>query len=231
VQQLERHKLLGGLGSSELSQLVSVLAMRHGFQSWMPTWDIGRLPGGRNSFSYATALTGAGGSTALSAEVFLALPNSSDSSVVACAEVLVGDRDAWGQVDREDGRLAPEPREQLALEDLFEFAATAWQMTAEELPASLSTGTSALWWSGVPATEIRFSVEHPHNHNGPRRVLTDFVDLTAFGQRRGTELTEMGVTVFAPPTLKREVRRAVARQALVRMGHDYGFLAAEESAF
>ncbi|MGA5820011.1 RNA-binding domain-containing protein [Kitasatospora sp. NPDC094028] len=231
LRQLERRKLLGALASSELSQFAAALAMHHGSVSWIPTWDVGRLEGSRNSFSYATALTGTDGQVALSAEVFLGLPNPSDSAVITCAELVVGDRDVWERLVRTGGRPAPGPRELLALEDLYYFAAAGWQMASEELPASVSTGASALRWSNAPQVEIRFSMEHPHDHTGPRQTLTDFVDVTGLGGRRGRELPSMGVTAFAAPGLEQDERRAVVRQALVQMAHHFGFLDADESAF
>ncbi|MFD8316297.1 RNA-binding domain-containing protein [Kitasatospora purpeofusca] len=231
VEQVERRKLLGGLGASQLSQYLGVLAMHHGSDFWMPKWDVGQLPGCRNSYSYAAVLTGADGRTALSGEVFLALPNSADSSVVTCAEVKVGERDAWDQLVRADGQPGSEPKERLTLEDLYEFTVAALEMATEELPGSLSTGASQRRWSGVPTAEIRLTAEYPHDHSGPRRPVADFIDFSAFGAPAGREFTEMAVTVVAPPVLQGETRRAVARQALVRMGRDFGFLDADESAF
>ena len=228
VPQAQRQQLLADLPRSRFSQFASVLARHLGdFNIWEPQWSTGQVTGNRRTFSYAAALTGPDGQLQLSAEVFLALPNASDSSVVTCAELRLALPGVWERPVGEDGR--PVGRDRLAPEDLSEFTSVALEMATEGLPAALSSGTSTRRWSGVPTAEIRLTSE-PFGNEGPWE-LDNFVDFTGFGDRRGSGLTEMSVTIIAPPVLERGARRAVARRALIRMGHDFGYLGANESAF
>lgn len=63
------------------------------------------------------------------------------------------------------------------------------------------TGTPGEYWVAPPTVELRPSTEHQQDTPGPPTRLSEFVDFTAFGDRVDDQLTEMAVTITAPPRL------------------------------
>jgi hypothetical protein len=62
--------------------------------------------------------------------------------------------------------------------------------------------------------------------------LTDLVDFTAFGDRAVDDrLTEMSVTIAAPPLLPNETRRDLVRRGMAYMGQAFGYASATPEAF
>lgn len=69
---------------------------------------------------------------------------------------------------------------------------------------------------------------HPEGSGGQRVLRTqDLVDLSVFGRTRKSQLRDLSVGVTAPLGLSTEEIGSLVRQALVRMGSDFGFTEAE----
>lgn len=75
------------------------------------------------------------------------------------------------------------------------------------------------------------SAEHPHDAApGQQPLLSDLVDLAAWGSSDRDRLTEMSVTITTPTHLEPDDRQNLTRQAMVYMAEAFGFLNATDYA-
>jgi hypothetical protein len=103
----------------------------------------------------------------------------------------------------------------------------AWQTATEVLPTLVTPDPYGGRWAGPPTLELRLSAEQQHGAPGSPQ-LSNLVDFAAFGEQTEDRITEMAVTITAPPLLRRETRRALTRQAFEYMGQAFGFMDASE---
>jgi hypothetical protein len=150
---------------------------------------------------------------------------------VTCAELRVEDFAIWS--DALDLTSAPSvgpawPR--LTVDDLFWIFVAAWHTATEVLPAVVDADPATVPPAGPPVVELRVSAEHSYGAApGQQPLLSDLVDLTAWGSSDRDRLTEMSVTVTAPTHLEPDDRQILTRQAMVYMAEAFGFLNASET--
>ncbi len=223
--------LQGTLPYGKLAETVTALSLHRGTEFRPGTWQPGQTGQSRDRTGYVCTISAPDGRPALSAEVMLALPNALDSSVVTCAELRVEDFAIWS--DALDLTSAPSvgpawPR--LTVDDLFWIFVAAWHTAMEVLPAVVDADPATVPPAGPPVVELRVSAEHSYGAApGQQHLLSDLVDLTAWGSSDRDRLTEMSVTVTAPTHLEPDDRQILTRQAMVYMAEAFGFLNASET--
>ncbi|MGW5721440.1 hypothetical protein ACWEVP_35040 [Amycolatopsis sp. NPDC003865] len=158
---------------------------------------------------------------ALFGEVMIALPNSISSAVVTCAELRVDDVAAWADALRRAAGPADLDL-RLSMEELVEFFSVAWTTATEVLSTLVDPDPYGGLWAAPPTVELRLSTEQ-QSAAGPLPRLYELVDFTASGDRVDDQLTEMAVTITAPPRLIPGARRDLTRRAMVHMGQAFGF--------
>jgi len=219
------------LPRGKLAETVNVLSMRRGAELRPGIWRPGQTGQSRDRTGYLCTVSAPDGRPALSAEVMLALPNALDSSVVTCAELRVEDFAIWSEALDLTAAPGTGPAwPQLTVDDLFWFFMTAWQTATEILPAVVTSDPTAVPPAGPPQVELRMSAEHPHEAApGRQLLLSDLVDLAAWGSTDRDRLTEMSVTITAPAHLEPDDRQNLTRQAMLYMAEAFGFLSASET--
>lgn len=168
---------------------------------------------------YTATISANDGTVALRAAVMLALPTALESTAVACAEVLIEDPAAWAAA------LGTGHDTLLGLDEIQAVLLSAWETAAELLPDTVGN-LSDLRWAAPPTTELRLSSEQP-DPSGVLPVLDTLVDLSPLGAGDGGGRTAMAVTITADPTMERNPRQHLLRQALVHMAREFGHLDAE----
>jgi hypothetical protein len=224
ISTARRQKLADNLPISHLAGALTVLSQRRGADLRAARWNPGPNRNGLDAASYSTAIMAPDSARpALSGEVMIALPNSTSSAVVTCAELRVDDVAAWADALRTaDGPADLDLR--LPLEELIEFFSVAWTTTTEVLPTLIDPDPYGGLWAAPPTVELRLSTEHQQGSAEPLPQLSELVDFTSFGARADDRLTEMAVTITAPPRLVPAARRDLTCRALVHMGQAFGFL-------
>jgi len=149
----------------------------------------------------------------------LALPSPTESTVVACAEVMVEDTTTWAAA------LGADWETQLDLEEVQAVLLDAWETAAELLPAIVGN-LSTLRWAAPPTTELRLTCEQSAP-NGALPTLDTFIDLEPFGPIDRGGRSTLAITVTAAPAMDRTERHDLLRQALVRMAREFGYVDAE----
>jgi len=226
-----RRDLEQALPVSALAGVVTTLSRRRGADLRAADWNRGPNRNALDALSYSSVITAPDGQAALNAEVMMALSSTMNSSVVICAELRVVNLTAWAEALTAFG--AP-PRQdlRLSLEEVAEFFTVAWQIATEELPTVVTNTPAAMLWAGPPTVELRLSAERRLEATPlPQLVLDDYIDMRPLGQSDRGQLSEMAVTITAPPHLDPSVRRAQTREALVYMAQQFGFLDATPDHF
>ncbi|MGW1047240.1 hypothetical protein [Streptomyces sp. NPDC002547] len=149
----------------------------------------------------------------------LALPTTMESTVVACADILIEDGEAWAAV------LGPGWETQLGLDEVQAVLLDAWETVAELLPDVVGDPAS-LSWAAPPTAELRMTCEQPTD-NGVLPVLDTLVDLAPLGSNDQGPRSRMAVTIIAAPAMGRAERKSLLREALVRMAREFGHVDAE----
>jgi hypothetical protein len=224
ISATRRREIAEALPISHLAGAVTMLSRRRGADLRAGRWSLGPNRNGPDTASYSSAIVAPdSGQQALSCEVMVALPNTVSSAVVTCAELRVDDFAAWAGALRAADKLAKSDL-RLSLDEVVEFFVVAWTTATEVLPTLLSPEPYGELWIAPPTVELRLTTEHQPGVAGTTPQLPDFVDFTAFGDRIDDHLTEMAVTITAPPQMNPTARRDLTRRAVVRMGEEFGFL-------
>jgi hypothetical protein len=208
-----RRELEQQLPASRLAGLVTTLSRHRGADLRAADWKRGPNPNASDWLSCSTAISTADGRHALQAEVMIALPNATDSSVVT-----------WGEaIEHKGARLRDDLR--LSVGDVVEFLTVAWQTATEILPRVVTDNPGAMTWAGPPAVNLRLEAEDRYdNVPHPIPTLDDYVDLTPLGQSDRGQLREMSVTVTAPLQLDDAARRRLTSEAILYTARQFGFL-------
>ncbi|MEV4333646.1 RNA-binding domain-containing protein [Streptomyces sp. NPDC049597] len=221
ITRTRRHQLEQQLPFSSLAGAMTMLSKRRGTDLRAERWERTASGNSSRSLAYACTLTAPDGATALRAAAMLSLPTPMDSSVIACAELLVDDKEAWAAL------LSPGGWDtQLGLEEAQAVLLGAWETAAELLPEAI--GTPGLRWSAPPTSELRLSSERPEP-NGVLPPLVSALDLTPFGDGEDHRQS-MAVTITATPRMAANQRRNLLRQALVHMARAFGYVDADLDA-
>ncbi|MCX4632596.1 hypothetical protein [Streptomyces sp. NBC_01443] len=149
----------------------------------------------------------------------LALPTAMESTVVACADVLIESPAAWAAA------LGPGSGTQLGLDEVQAVLLSTWETAAELLP-DLVGDPAPLSWAGPPTIELRMTCEQPAD-NGVLPVLDSLVDLSPLGANDGGPRSRMAVTITAAPAMGRAERQRLLREALAHMAQAFGYVDAE----
>ncbi|MEV0938624.1 hypothetical protein ACIBMX_47080 [Streptomyces phaeochromogenes] len=175
--------------------------------------------GGGGEAGPGLGIAGPDGSPALTAAVMLVLPTPTQSTAVACADVLIENPTAWAAAPG-TGRDT-----RLTLHDVQAVLENAWETAAEQLPDTVGD-TAQLPWAAPPTTELRITCEQPAA-NGVPPALDTLVDLAPFGTADRGPRPQMAVTVTAEPAAGRTERKRLLREALVYMAREFGYVDAE----
>jgi hypothetical protein len=149
----------------------------------------------------------------------LALPTTMESTVVACADVLIENPQAWAAA------LGPGWDTTLGLDEVQAVLLAAWETAAELLPDVVGD-PAGLSWAAPPTTELRMTCEQPAD-NGVLPKLDTLLDLAPLGPNDGGHRSQLAVTVTAAPAMDRAERKCLLREALVHMAHAFGYVDAE----
>ncbi|MFE9679772.1 helix-turn-helix domain-containing protein [Streptomyces sp. NPDC006259] len=207
------------LPHSAVAGAVTMLSMRRGADLPAARWERGPFGNSARSVGYSCTIAGSHGGPALKASVRLALPTTMESTVVACADVLIEDAETWAAA------LGPGWETQLGFDEVQAVLLAAWETAAELLPDVVGD-VAGLSWAAPPTTELRMTCEQPAD-NGVLPVLDEFVDLAPLGSNDGGPRSRMAVTIIAAPAMGRAERKSLLREALVRMAREFGYVDAE----
>ncbi|MFL4901710.1 RNA-binding domain-containing protein [Streptomyces sp. MMS24-I2-30] len=204
---------------SALSGAVTMLSRRRGAELPAARWERGPFGNSARSVGYSCTIAGPDGSPALKGSVMLALPTTMESTVVACADVLIENPAAWA------GALGPRHDTQLGLDEVQAVLLGTWETAAELLPDVVGD-PAGLSWASPPTTELRMTCEQPAD-NGVLPTLDTLVDLTSLGTNDGGARSRMAVTITSEPAMERAERQRLLREALVYMVNQFGYVDAE----
>lgn len=158
----------------------------------------------------------------------VALPNTMESSVVACAEVRVQDLNMSPEAMTLEANSGFRHDLKLTMQEVVAFFAVAWETATEVLPSVLAEDTSIMGWADPPTVELRVAAETRIDASQPQPVLDDFIDMSPPGSSDRGHLREMAATINAPPILDPSDRQRQTRRALAYMAQQFGFLDATE---
>ncbi|MET7608969.1 hypothetical protein [Streptomyces avermitilis] len=207
------------LPHSAVSGAMTTLSRRRGAELPAAGWERGPFGNSARSLGYTCTITAPDGSPAVRAAVMLALPTTMQSTVVACADVLIESPAAWAAA------LGPGGNTQLGLDEVQAVLLSAWETAADLLPDAVGDPTG-LPWAAPPTTELRITCEQPAD-NGVLPVLDTLVDLTALGTSDRGPRSQLAVTITAVPAMGRRERQSLLREALVYMALQFGYVDAE----
>ncbi|MEU0221016.1 hypothetical protein ABZ281_40950, partial [Streptomyces sp. NPDC006265] len=207
------------LPHSAVAGAVTMLSMRRGADLPAARWGRGPFGNSARSVGYSCTIAGSHGGPALKASVMLALPTTMESTVVACADVLIEDAETWAAA------LGPGWDTQLGFDEAQAVLLAAWETAAELLPDVVGD-VAGLSWAAPPTTELRMTCEQPAD-NGVLPVLDTLVDLAPLGSNDGGPRSRMAVTIIAAPAMGRAERQILLREALVLMAREFGYVDAE----
>ncbi|NBM14675.1 RNA-binding domain-containing protein [Streptomyces sp. GC420] len=207
------------LPHSAVAGAVTMLSRRRGADLPAARWERGPFGNSARSVGYTCTIAGPPGGPALKASVMLALPTTMESTVVACADVLIEDAEAWAAA------LGPGWDTQLGLDEVQAVLLDAWETAAELLPDVVGD-PAGLSWAAPPTTELRMTCEQPAD-NGALPVLDTLVDLAPLGSNDGGPRSRMAVTIIAAPAMGQAERKSLLQEALVRMAREFGYVDAE----
>ncbi|CAL9667771.1 RNA-binding domain-containing protein [Streptomyces sp. enrichment culture] len=219
ISKPRRTPLEQQLPHSAVAGALTMLSRRRGADLPASRWERGSFGNSARSVGYACTIAGLDGGPALKASVMLALPTTMESTVVACADVLVENPEAWAEA------LGPGWDTQLGLDEVQAVLLDAWETAAELLPAVVGD-LAGLSWAAPPTAELRMTCEQPAD-NGVLPDLDTRVDLTSLGPNDGGPRSRMAVTITAAPTMGRAERQSLLREALAYMVGQFGYVDAE----
>ncbi|MFJ3363493.1 hypothetical protein [Streptomyces anthocyanicus] len=219
VGRSRRTQLEQLLPHSAVAGAVTLLSRRRGAELPAARWERGPFGNSGRSAGYTCAIAGPDGTPAVTTSVMLALPTTTESSVVASADVLIENPEAWAAA------LGPGWNTQLGLDEVQAVLLAAWETAAELLPDVVGDPAS-LTWAAPPTTELRITSEQPA-HNGVLPVLDALVDLGPLGPNDNGPRPKLAVTITAAPAMDRAERQHLLREALVHMAHAFGYFDAE----
>ncbi|MEU6350139.1 RNA-binding domain-containing protein [Streptomyces sp. NPDC047072] len=199
---------------------VTMLSRRRGADLPAARWERGASGNSARSVGYACTITAPDGRPALRGSVMLALPTAMNSTVVACADIVIEDPEAWAQA------LGPHEAARLGFDEVQHVLLSAWETAAEVLPDVVGGDPSGQRWAGPPTTELRITCEQP-GPNGALPILDTYIDLKPLGPRDGGGRPLMAVTITASPAMERTRRKELLRRALVHMATQFGYVDAE----
>ncbi|MEU2770644.1 MULTISPECIES: RNA-binding domain-containing protein [Streptomyces] len=220
-----------GIGKSRRTQLeqllphsavagaVTLLSRRRGAELPAARWERGPFGNSVRSAGYTCTIAGPDGTPAVKACVIVALPTTMESTVVACADVLIESPEAWAAA------IGTGWDTQLGLDEVQAVLLSAWETAAELLPEVVGD-PAVLSWAAPPTTELRITCEQPAD-NGVRPVLDSLVDMTPLGPKDGGAGSQLAVAITAAPAMDRAERQRLLREALVHMAHAFGYVDAE----
>ncbi|MDX5563157.1 putative DNA binding domain-containing protein [Streptomyces sp. ID05-04B] len=219
ISKSRRTQLEQMLPHSALAGAVTLLSRRRGAELPATVWERGPFGNSGRSAGYTCSIAGPDGGAAVKASVMLALPTTMESTVVACADVLIESAEAWAAA------IGPGWDTQLGLDEVQAVLLAAWETAAELLPDVVGD-RAALSWAAPPTTELRITCEQPAD-NGVRPALDTLVDLTPLGPNDGGSRSQLAVAITAAPAMDRAERQRLLREALVHMAHAFGYVDAE----
>ncbi|MFI6689482.1 RNA-binding domain-containing protein [Streptomyces sp. NPDC050485] len=207
------------LPHSAVARAVTMLSRRRGADLPAARWERKPFGNSARSVGYTCVIVGPNGALALKASVMLALPTAMQSTVVACADVLIENPAAWAAA------LGSGWDTQLGFDEVQAVLLSAWETAAELLPDVVGE-PAGLWWAAPPTTELRMTCEQPAE-NGVLPDLDTLVDLAPLGANDGGTRSRMAVAIAAAPVMDRADRQSLLREALVHMAREFGYVDAE----
>ncbi|TKS96254.1 RNA-binding domain-containing protein [Streptomyces lasalocidi] len=219
VSKPRRTLLEQQLAHSAVAGAVTMLSRRRGAELPAGRWEGGPFGNSARSVGYTCTIAAPDGGPAVKASVMLALPTTMESNVVACADVLIENPQAWAAL------LGSGWDTQLGFDEVQAVLLAAWETAAELLPDAVGD-SAGLSWAGPPTIELRMTCEQPAA-NGVLPTLDTLVDLTSLGTNDGGTRSKMAVTVTAAPTMERAERQRLLREALAYMVDQFGYVDAE----
>ncbi|MER6717121.1 RNA-binding domain-containing protein [Streptomyces sp. NPDC000877] len=207
------------LPHSAVAGTVTMLSRRRGAELPAARWERGPFGNSARSVGHSCTIAGPDGSPALKASVMLALPTPMESTVVACADVLIENPAAWAAA------LGPGHDTQLGLDEVQAVLLGTWETAAELLPDVVGD-PAGLSWAAPPTTELRMTCEQPAD-NGVLPTLDTLVNLTSLGSNDGGTRSRMAVTITSDPAIGRAERQRLLREALAYMVDQFGYVDAE----
>lgn len=224
-----REALLDYLPQSRLAGVVTDLSARRGARLLATRWQRGEQRQSLDQATYACSIRSPSGEPGLEAEVFLALPGAMRPAARTCAEVRVVTFAAWFEAIRAAGASEiTASTARLGVSDLYAILEPAWEMATGTLPAVVMPEPSTARPTGPPKVELRVSADRQEDGLDPRKELSEYIDLAAWGETDRASVPEMSITVTAPVGLGDDERTKLTRKALVRMANGFGFLDASE---
>ncbi|WP_405533778.1 hypothetical protein OG592_42890 (plasmid) [Streptomyces avidinii] len=219
INKSRRTQLEQQLPHSAVAGAVTILSRRRGAELPAARWERGPFANSGRSAGYTCTIAGPDGTPAVTASVMFALPTTMESTVVACADVLIENPEAWAVA------LRPGWDTQLGLDEVQAVLLAAWETAAELLPDVVGDPAS-LKWAAPPTTELRMTCEQPAD-NGVLPDLDSLVDLASLGTNDGGTRSRMAVTITAAPAMGRAERQSLLREALVHMAREFGYVDTE----
>ncbi|MFD0369716.1 RNA-binding domain-containing protein [Streptomyces sp. NPDC127114] len=207
------------LPHSALAGAVTILSRRRGAELPAARWERGPFGNSSRCAGYTCTIAGPDGTPAVKASVMLTLPTTMESTVVACADVLIENPEAWAAA------IGPGWDTQLGLDEVQAVLLAAWETAAELLPDAVGD-PAGLSWAAPPTTELRITSEKPTD-NGVRPGLDTLVDLGPLGPNDGGPTSQLAIAITAAPAMERADRQRLLREALVHMADAYGYVDAE----
>ncbi|MFF0414895.1 hypothetical protein ACFYUY_31170 [Kitasatospora sp. NPDC004745] len=216
---------------SRLAGAVTVLSSRRGRELRAGVWQ--RCPDWNSSRSaaYMCSLSGEGGPSGLSSRMMITLPYPGVMDVIACAELQVGDPQAWGEGLGLPSAAADQAR--MSPEELLEFFVAGWATVTELLLPAAASVPADVPLRGAPQIGLIVTATQPSEPVASRWLLRDVLDLASLGHSgsRIEHLTEMFISVEVPLDLTDSERRSLARDAMVEMFRAYGFIDVSATSF
>ncbi|MET9959635.1 hypothetical protein ABZ128_11305 [Streptomyces sp. NPDC006326] len=219
INKSRRTQLAQLLPHSAVAGAVTLLSRRRGAELSAARWERGPFSNSSRSASYTCTIAGPDGTPAVKASVMLALPTTMESTVVACADVLVENPEAWAAA------VGPGWDTRLGFDEVQAVVLSTWETAAELLP-DLVGDPAGLSWAAPPTTELRMTCEQPAD-NGVLPELDSLVDLASLSTDDGGTRSRMAVTITAAPAMGRAERQSMLREALAHMAREFGYVDAE----
>ncbi|MEV0210833.1 RNA-binding domain-containing protein [Streptomyces sp. NPDC050788] len=219
VSKPRRRLLEQQLPYSPVAGAVTMLSRRRGTELPAARWERGPFGNSARSVGYTCTIAAPDRGPAVKASVMLALPTTMESTVVACADVLIENPEAWAAL------LGPGGDTQLGFDEVQAVLLAAWETAAELLPDVVGD-PAGLSWAAPPTTELRMTCEQPA-HNGVLPDLDTHVNLTPLGPNDGGPRSRMAVTITTAPAMVLAERQRLLREALVHMARQFGYVDAE----
>jgi hypothetical protein len=213
-----RRRLVTELPHGDLAMILAQLGANRGAILQPNPWTDGPYHNQPDRASYSWPLIMPNSKRALEADVMaIAVPNGT-AGIVTCAELRVYNEAAFLAGIAAAG--GPNYGESLlSLVEVRDLLAAAWQMATTDLLDLYAFPHGGRRWCQIPTVELRLTTE--------QNPLSDFIDFSPFGHPSTDDRRVMAVTIPVAPYLSNGIRRALATQALVYLGRNYGYLDAD----